>query len=290
MFGGPIDLTPFGSVIKGIGILYWVLALGCLAAALAIPKKRIWQAISVAVVMVLFGYAPVMNILAKQERAKLHQAQKERFEMRCKDAGVKIYKTVENVEGVLLLKVRPKRGERELADQMWPGAAFAYEATDDSYIESFLLDAGGHGVGAAPSDRPGYQFVDIIESDNKRYRYRIEVMEDSRFNNAWPTFRHKLMRQLTTAPPPRYGVTYEDDVNPKDRKLWVAGSTVRVINLQTKEVLAEFTRYAVEYGRGSTNQRTPWPLAYKCGDSGGSAASTQTRYFVDKVLKPKKGE
>ena len=48
------------------------------------------------------------------------------FEEKCANvAGEKIYKTVPDVEGLLLLKVRPQAGEREWADRMWPGAAFA---------------------------------------------------------------------------------------------------------------------------------------------------------------------
>ena len=53
-------------------------------------------------------------------------------------AGLKIYKTALEVEGVLLMKVRPMRTDRELADPNWPGAAFGTEFYGDSYIRSFL--------------------------------------------------------------------------------------------------------------------------------------------------------
>ncbi len=39
------------------------------------------------------------------------------FDERCKTAGYKIYKTVENVEGVTLLNVWPR--EKSYEDQMW---------------------------------------------------------------------------------------------------------------------------------------------------------------------------
>ncbi len=57
-----------------------------------------------------------------------------------KVAGIKIYKTVPDVEGVLLMKIRPERTDRELADPNWPGAAFGREGYGDSYIRSFLGD------------------------------------------------------------------------------------------------------------------------------------------------------
>lgn len=39
-------------------------------------------------------------------------------------------------------------------------------------------------------------------------------------------------------------MTYEDHVVPEERALWLASSTVKVINRQTNEVLGEMTRYA----------------------------------------------
>src|SRR5436305_14419752 len=64
---------------------------------------------------------------------------KELYEEKCKTvAGEKIYKKIENVEGIVLLKVRPEAGDREWADRMWPGAAFARESRTDEYITTFL--------------------------------------------------------------------------------------------------------------------------------------------------------
>ena len=61
------------------------------------------------------------------------------WEDKCRTvAGEKIYRKVENVEGVLLMKVRPQRSDGELADRMWPGAAFAREASTNGYISTFL--------------------------------------------------------------------------------------------------------------------------------------------------------
>lgn len=57
------------------------------------------------------------------------QAGKALWEEKCRSvAGEKIYRKVEKVEGLLLMKVRLQAGEREWSDQMWPGAAFAREA------------------------------------------------------------------------------------------------------------------------------------------------------------------
>jgi hypothetical protein len=57
----------------------------------------------------------------------------------CKNIAVpKVYKTVHDVNGILLMKVRPRATDREYSDPNWPGAAFAREAGGDSYIKLFL--------------------------------------------------------------------------------------------------------------------------------------------------------
>jgi len=120
--------------------------------------------------------------LSVQERV---QRGKALFDEKCRTvAGEKIYRTVPDVEGVLLLKVRPKAGDREWADKMWPGAAFAVEPTGDGFLNTFLGAEVplGHPPGSPyfgkpiseemrgsitpkapkdlrPIDRPGYRYV-----------------------------------------------------------------------------------------------------------------------------------
>jgi hypothetical protein len=281
-----IELTAWSDVLRGLGIVYWLLALGALALALNKPKSGKNKAIAAAVVLGVFGSLPFTGWLEGRKLKQAYQVQKTLFDERCKNAGVKIYKTVENVEGVLLLKVRPTHGESDWSNQMLPGATFAHEVGGVEYIETFLLNAERHGVSARPSDRPGYRYVDVIEN-GQRYRYHVEITkQDDGASEKWATYRSKLIREQTDKPLPQYAITFEDDLNPADRKEWVAGSTVQILDTTTKEILGEYTSYAMETGRGSTNQRSPWLLAFTCGNSGGSSDGTQTRYFVDQVLKP----
>jgi hypothetical protein len=281
-----IELTIWSDVLRSVGTVYWLLALGALALAFNKPKSGKNKAIAAAVVLVVFGAMPFTGWLEGRKVHQAYQVQKALFDERCKSAGVKIYKTVENVEGVLLLKVRPTRTETDKGDPMWPGAAFAHEGGGEGYIETFLLNAERHGVSAGPSERPGYRYVDVIEN-GQRYRYHVEITKQGDgASEKWATYKSKLIRERTDKPLPQYAITFEDDLNPAARKEWVAGSTVQILDTNTKEVLGEFTRYAMETGRGNTNQRQPWMLAFGCGESGGSSAGTQTRYFADQVLKP----
>jgi hypothetical protein len=243
--------------------------------------------------------------LSIQERVQRGRAL---FDEKCRTvAGEKIYKTVPDVEGLLLLKVRPHAGEREWADRMWPGAAFAIEATANDFINTFLgyehsadriepVKSNSRGyIGTDfqpdnPSNVPGYRYVDIIdEKDGKRYRY------SGRWEEPWQTDKSYLKGYIkfyldkTPAPDPapRYAVTYEDHVVPKERALWLASGTVKVIDRQTNEVLGEMTRYAWSAGAPTSANPSPWLTAYKCpGHSVGANAAT--RKFVDQVLLPKK--
>ncbi|NSL54672.1 hypothetical protein [Uliginosibacterium aquaticum] len=231
------------------------------------------------------------------------------FEDRCKNvAGIKIYKTVAEVEGIVLLKVRP-RPTSGWADPMWPGAAFALERWADEYISSFLLyeNAAGNGDGTpgsiTPSDRgyvssrpsayPGYRYVDVVEEGTGvKWRYsgyydRPWERDPDRYSSKNPYSFWKLKREPAPAEGPRYGVTYEDHVIPEERALGLASSTVKVLDLKTNEVLGEFTRYAWTPAKPNSADPSPWLSAYKCpGHAVGADAAT--RKFVDQVLLPRK--
>jgi hypothetical protein len=118
------------------------------------------------------------NPLNREEYlAKIKQAEA-LFKKKCEtDAGIKIYNTIPNVEGVLLLKIRPEPIDRELADPMWPGAVFGREVAGDGYIASFIgneipslgpigANNRGHIVNEQslrPGGRPGYRWVEAID-------------------------------------------------------------------------------------------------------------------------------
>jgi hypothetical protein len=254
----------------------------------------------------------------KSEQAVRHEAAvtaaksgKALYEEKCKTvAGEKIYKTVDNVEGIVLLKVRPEAGDHEWADRMWPGAAFALEARGDEYITTFLgYEHSSSPTGKPitpqyrgyispnyepknPNNNPGYRYVDVIdEKDGKRYRYTGRWEEPWKYDKSYLKGYVKffLDKTPTTAPEPRYGVTFEDHVIPEERAVGVASSTIKVLDLQTNEELGEMTRYAWSPGGPSSPNPSPWLTAWKCpGQPVGAEAAT--RKFVDQILIPKKDQ
>ncbi|MBK8743415.1 hypothetical protein [Propionivibrio sp.] len=240
--------------------------------------------------------------------AKIKQAEafyKEKCE---KVAGIKIYKTVPDVEGLLLMKIRPERTDRELADPMWPGAAFGEEYYGDSYLRSFLgyeypatgpIDPQHRGhihTDKRPGGLPGYRWVEVIDpKDGQRYRYKLEYKEVTHISsimiggNGKPFTVKENTLDRTPSPlraSPRYAVTFEDHVIPEERALWVASSTVKVLDLKTNEVLGEMTRYAISYIH-SPHYSMPWLNHSICPYLPGGSGTT-TRQFTDQILIPKR--
>lgn len=248
--------------------------------------------------------------LAHQER---YARAKALFEERCKTAGVVIKRTVKDVEGIELLKVRPKLewGDRRYFDSMFDGAAMAGEAQGDSYIASFLYSElrnphtpEQRGVIQPPhvtpgmnqeAPRRGYRFVDVRDpASGEVLRYRVVPgLTDAEWyqRGAWA-------RDLESAPrlgkPALYAVDYEDIVDPADRALWVAGTRIKVIDQQTGEVIAQLTRFVWDRGfGGASTGRWPWQHASAQGNECPNylgTASYKSRFFVDTVLIPNQGD
>ncbi len=282
---------------------YWVLfAVGLFWAASSMTARRrvTWAVI----VMAIFGYGPVTRYfdLVPALRARMY------YDDKCATvAGEKIYRKVQDVEGIVLLKVRPPHSAKDLADPMWPGGAFARESSGDGYLRSFLgyeysssqsgepvrPDYRGYiGTNKNPGGLPGYRFVDVIdEKDGKRYRVT------GRYDEPWKRDPERYSKSGTwfvldkvpaPDPSPRYGVTFEDHVIPEERVMGIASSTVKVIDLETKEVMGEMIRFAMGGNvKPSANYPTPWLNAWRCPDHA-VGTSAATRKFVDQILIPRK--
>lgn len=278
------------------------------------PIKFLLPFLLAAWILLAHAYDPNnrAEYLAKIKEAEAYY--KEKCE---KVAGIKIHKTVPEVEGVLLMKVRPNRTDRELADPMWPGAAFGGEFYGDSYIRSFLgyeHQATKNGVVSSvrgyintdkrPGSFPGYRWVEVIDpKDGQRYRYtgsdkavgkkdtnakgvQMAMAKDPNYDlNVYRWSLDKVPSPSKTQP--RYAVTFEDHVIPEERALWVASSTVKVLDLKTNEVLGEMTRYAISYIHAPQHSM-PWLNHSICPIMNATGDAQSTRIFVDEILIPKK--
>lgn len=216
----------------------------------------------------------------KKVRHERYLKAKAVFDERCKTAGWKIYRKVENVDGILLLKVRPPTGDdyfKKIYDPMWEDAALSGEYTGEYYIKGFLYNdfPGSTENGIIEEERNGYYYVDVLE--NGVYtRYALAYNDN-----------HAPMTQTPITTPARYAVTYENMVDPADRAMWIAGTKVIVLDTQTDEVLGEAIWYSFDpaqgLGREFRNSGTPpWSNTIICPKSG--SYNLPTRLFLDHIL------
>jgi hypothetical protein len=287
-----LELGIGADIVRGIGWVFTLAFFAALALALWRGKTRRRKLINVGLVLLVFIGPALPGMYRSFETKQKYANAKALFDERCKTAGEKIYQTVDNVEGVLLLNVRPGV-ENILANEAnpnWLDAGLPNERGGEEYIASFLMweqhqdkrNPRG-GLNYAPSDLPGYRYVDVKSDDSTIYRYTLA--EPGNPDSA------KLSKSILKGKPAQYAVSFVNIRNEADRQHWVAGTTVTVTDTQSAEVLAESTWYAIEPGQGSrAGTRQPWRFALSCPDIRGSRERTPTRFFVDQVLKPKKGE
>ena len=248
-------------------------------------KNRLWVGLLIAVAVPYSCISPLVRELKRdQQKAaekeaewrKRYEPAKARFDQLCQNAGEKIYRTADNVDGILLLKVRGDDEKYQDSfynprkDQMWEDAAVESEFDREAYIEEFLLPY--------TSSFPRYIYADVLQKNGLVIRYSRQ-----REKQNW------VMEQRPTPHPrARYAVTYENDISWENRKHWIAGTTIKIIDTKTNELMAEKTMYAFvpELGYSKFEQNpNPWGRGMRC-PSGESEFEQRTVTFAIKVLIP----
>ncbi|MBQ9681769.1 MAG: hypothetical protein IJV35_00705 [Neisseriaceae bacterium] len=247
----------------------------------------------IVVVLVSFLVSLFWTIPIKQEEKKTvakYNEQKEKYEEakavfdeQCKKAGEKIYRTVDNVDGIMLLKVWRENDDSDGAgyhrwvnDQMWEYAA--YTASGGKFFVGIFLSKGDVYKNNKNSkmfkDFIGYQYVDVPNGEQFTH-YTGE------FNGQYwvdDTNNEEIISKSSA----RYAVTFETDVNPELRKYWVAGVTFKIIDLQNNELLAEKTVFNFSKTLGKRMHGLSWVADnMECGIDRKSIHE-----FVFSVLKP----
>ncbi|MBF9263944.1 hypothetical protein [Paracidovorax cattleyae] len=281
------------SLLQAVGWGYVLAVVIALLLAGWAPRRGRAKVLAVFGVLLLASILPVKGYRQYREQQQIKQERKERyqkakalFDERCKTAGEKIYRTVDNIEGVILLNVRDKNKDADRGDKFWPNAALPDEASGDWYIMTFLQWEHLSNVGAKrgylnnePSSYPGYEFVEVREgSIFIRYEFAEPGKSDS-------TALKKTLVEKATA---KYSVSFVNIDDPEGRENWIAGTQVVVRDERDGSVLAQKTWYSFEPGLGSTaGSRSPWGFATTC-PAINAWAGAPTRMFVDQILVPKK--
>ena len=247
-------------------------------------KNRFWAGL---LVLIAVPYSCISPLVRDHQRAQQKAAEedaewrkrydpaKARFDQLCQNAGEKIYRTADNVDGILLLKVRGDDEKYQDSfynprkDQMWEDAAVESEFDREAYIEEFLLPY--------TSSFPRYIYADVLQKNGLVIRYSRQ-----REDQNWV-----MEQQPTPHPRARYAVTYENDISWENRKHWIAGTTIKIIDTKTNELMAEKTMYAFvpELGYSKFEQNpNPWGRGMRCPDE--NSYEQKTVIFVSKVLIP----
>ena len=251
-------------------------------------KNRLWVGLLIAVAVPYSCISPLVRELKRdQQKAaekeaewrKRYEPAKARFNQLCQNAGEKIYRTADNVDGILLLKVRGDDEKYQSnrynprKDQMWEDAAVESDWFRNGYIDGFLPYTMRNFQSSS-----GYTYVDVLQKDNSIIRY----------SGDWQiTLNHPFHTEPNPKFPARYAVTYENDISWENRKHWIAGTTIKIIDTKTNELMAEKTMYAFvpELGYFKYEQNpNPWGRGQRCPSENSYEQRTAT--FILKVLFP----
>lgn len=222
------------------------------------------------------------------------------FDERCKNAGETIYQTVQDVEGITLLKVwgdSPNNNAHTKMTKQWEFAGLPNEMGEEGYIESFLywwvtshinnevFVSGYHPLvdkkrmdeyKKTRSVNMGYSFVDVLQHNGSYLRYRVT-------DDEWQ------MSKETVNKPARYAVTFDNPIIQEDRNRWIATTIVTILDTETNTILAKKQWYAFEETRGQRYlEPTQWLGAIVCPKT--ERGSHEIRSFVQRVLIPKQEE
>ena len=242
------DLFSVGAVLRSLSYLYWVLAIGALAVAIHQGRDKRTKIIGAMIVVAVFGLLPGKALLERHQRDAYAKEAWAYFKKMCDErAGEKIYKTFTGVKSVVVIKPLPPATDVEHFDQYWLGDPYSAPATSErSERAATLLTMPSRGGNVR---RKGLEFVELKNTSGDGY---IRIARPAS-NEQTPH------RALVEAPSSRFGISWEDISTKEDRKYWVAGSRLTVVDLTDNNIVAERIGFFIESGFGSTDGgRRPW--------------------------------
>ncbi|MGH8617423.1 MAG: hypothetical protein ACREUW_06995 [Burkholderiales bacterium] len=262
--------------------MYWLSAVGALALALWIVKPVWGKALGVLIMIGAFGYLPLQELIEASKREAYARKAWVYFKKKCEtEAGEKIYKTYANVKSVLVVKPLPPATEKDLYDQFWYGDPYSASAhSQRGRLEAAILASPDAPVAYDQLGR-GFDFVELTRGSSNEF---IQLY--------YPMKMREHISQGIDRSVSRFGISWEDISTPEDRKYWVAGSRLQVIDLTDNSIVAERVGYLIEAGFGSeAGQRRPW-LTSRGPNTTCPAirnGNFEDRWFILKVLKPAEG-
>lgn len=184
------------------------------------------------------------------------------FKQRCETAHVTYFKQVPPQDGIFIMKPAQAPTFAQLKDQYWMGDPYnmpdapANEASGLLYRQKSLPK----GSWDERHGRGGFDFVEVQHPEQGGKFLRFTLKPDGE-KDGQGFASHKPGSDIVDTRRSRYGYTWDDISTPEDRKYWVAGGRLRVVELETGEVVAERVGYVIEKYFGATSStfnQTPW--------------------------------
>jgi hypothetical protein len=255
---------------------------GLIVCGLMLWRKQSMRAIGVAAA-VFFG-GPPATYLYLYIKEGLEQRQFDADvayvkELCSKYGGDKIVRTVDNVEGVFQMRARNPNFHVETRDQFGMFDPWGQANGDSDGVSVRLYQTPEHG---------GYLYFEqqaaFGQPEGPPYTRTVVTWTGKRIADSQPLYPEKGWMQYgqeklsVKTLRSRYGYITEDLSTPEMRKRWIAGGRVKVIDLATKEILAERTGYFKAFG---LRVMVHWsPTDFRCPETDGLNG------FLTSVLHP----
>jgi len=228
----------------------------------------------------------IPNPVPEDSGYKPGMTSQEYFEHLCKtEAGEFIYKTVENVEGLYIMRPRQEATDWEL-EHLY--------ALEDPYGQVL-------GVGRLAQDtyvQPAmgkYQFLEMpagltSQGDGRPVRYKryfrdkhahTDRQYQTAINGRFVLAPYIVAEAEVSARESRYGYAWRGIKRPHDRELGIVGGELIVLDLQTNEVLAVRRGY-LRSGWMKNLTGIWWLTGRVCPNMGGK----REHLFINEILKP----
>ncbi len=198
--------------------------------------------------------------------------------------GDKIYKTIDDVQGVFQMKARNPDGDFQWADQYGMIEPWALASGDWSRTAVTLGTRKGQGywfIEQQPEfgkpEGPPYRRAFLTVTKNKA------DIKDSQAIVSADGFWLKKQEMTVLKLRSRYGYTTEDLTTPELRRRWIGGGKVKIVDLQTNEVLAERTDF---YRATGPQVKMAWASGTGCPSGPPRLVEASLRGFIMEVLRP----
>lgn len=184
------------------------------------------------------------------------------FKQRCASAHLTYFKPIPPQDGVFIMKPAQKPTIAQLGDQYWMGDPYDLPDSPEDEARGLLYRQKSLPKGSwdERNGRGGFDFVEAPHPEHPGKFLRFTLKPDGE-KDGQGFASHKPGSDTVETRLSRYGYTWDDISTPEDRKYWVAGGRLQVVELATGEVVAERVGYLIEKYFGATSStfnQEPW--------------------------------